>query len=194
MTSKLVVNNIESDVGVSSVTFADNIKIVSGSQYLTITHQGIDFQNTGVGSSTTATSHFLDDYEEGTWTPTYLGSSGNPTITYNVQDGVYTKIGNTVHCQGRLQTSAASGGSGAVQIGNFPFTSKATNDRGVINIGYSNDWLTQAPETGHMINGDNYATLRYFSGNGTPAVTTSNLRNVAANDNDIMFDVTYEVA
>ena len=81
MTSKLVVNNIESDVGVSSVTFADNIQIVSGSQYLTITHQGIDFQNTGVGSSTTATSHLLDDYEEGTWTPVLEGETTAGTYT-----------------------------------------------------------------------------------------------------------------
>lgn len=189
MTSRLRVNTIQSSAGLSTITVGASSVSFGDIEASKLT------ASTGILFGTdTAAANTLDDYEEGTWTPTYLGSSGNPTITYNIQDGVYTKIGNTVHCQGRLQTSAASGGSGAVQIGNFPFVSKATNDRGVVNIGYSNDWLTQAPETGHTINGDNYATLRYFSGNGTPAVTTSNLRNVAANDNDIMFDVTYEVA
>ena len=193
----------QSNIGIGTdnpgikVAVAGDVRVqnsIDESQYLTISHQGIDFQNTGVGSSTTSSSHLLDDYEEGTWTPTYLGTTGNPTITYTVQLGVYTKIGNTVHCQGRLQTSAASGGSGAVQVGNFPFECKTGNDRGVLNIGYSNDWVTQAPETGHMENGGNAAFLRYFSGNGTPTIVVgSNLRNVGAGDNDLMFDITYEV-
>ena len=179
------------------LTVAGNVRVQNSadvSQYLNLTYQGIDFQNTGAGSSTTATSHLLDDYEEGTWTPTYLGTTGNPTITYVVQQGVYTKIGNTVHCQGRLQTSAASGGSGVVLVGNFPFECKTGNDRGVLNIGYSNDWVTQAPQTGHMENGGVRAFLRYFSGTGTPTIIVgSNLKNVGAGDNDLMFDVTYEV-
>ena len=142
----------------------------------------------------TAAANALDDYEEGTWTPTYLGNSTNPTVTYTTQVGVYTKIGNTVHCQGRLTTSAASGGSGSLLIGNFPFTAKSGNDRGVVNIGFSDDWLTQAPETGHMENGGTSAFLRHFGVTNTPSITTSNLQNVGAGDNDIIFDVTYEVA
>ena len=151
--------------------------------------------STGVLFGTdTAAENTLDDYEEGTWTPVYEGNSSNPTITYSIQAGVYTKIGNTVHCQGRLQTSAASGGSGSLLIGNFPFTSKSGNERGIVNIGFSDDWLTQAPETGAMGNGSNTAFLRYHNGANTTTLATTDLRNVAAGDNDIIFDVTYEVA
>ena len=44
----------------------------------------------------TATANELDDYEEGTWTPSVGG-----TATYTHQDGRYTKIGNTVHVRDR---------------------------------------------------------------------------------------------
>ena len=181
----------------TTLSVAGNVRVqnsTDASQYLTINYQGIDFQNTGAGSSTTSSAHLLDDYEEGTWTPTYLGTTGNPTITYLVQDGVYTKIGNTVHCQGRLQTDAASGGSGNLLIGNFPFQCKTGDDRGTINIGYSSTWDTQAPETGHMENGGTRAFLRFFNGTGATFVTVTNLRNIGTQENDILFDVTYEVA
>lgn len=132
MTSKLVVNNIESDVGVSTVTFADNIlmsdsqiKIVSGSQYLTITHQGIDFQNTGVGSSTTATSHFLDDYEEGTWTPTLISGNGFLNVTYDTSTtkGFYTKIGRLVNIFGRIDLVTSDQGGDNLYVEGLPFIS-----------------------------------------------------------------------
>jgi hypothetical protein len=44
--------------------------------------------------SASADANTLDDYEEGTWTPTLTGSSGS--ATYFVQSGTYTKIGNMV--------------------------------------------------------------------------------------------------
>lgn len=132
MTSKLVVNNIESDVGVSTVTFADNIQIVSGSEYLTITHQGIDFQNTGVGSSTTATSHLLDDYEEGTWTPTFSGQTTAGSYTFTTF-ATYTKVGNLVTVSASLtDITTVSAGTGDIFIGGLPFA--ASNSRCVGSI------------------------------------------------------------
>ena len=65
----------------------------------------------------TAAANALDDYEEGTFTPTF--ASSNSTAT-----GKYTKIGNqvTVHFHVVSSGGLPSGGS-QVQIGNFPFTS-----------------------------------------------------------------------
>ena len=53
---------------------------------------GISFPATQSASSDANT---LDDYEEGTWTPSVGG-----TATYSVQNGTYTKIGRvvTLHC------------------------------------------------------------------------------------------------
>jgi len=44
----------------------------------------------------TAAANALDDYEEGTWTPS-LGGSGNRSGTWSNTIGLYTKIGNIVH-------------------------------------------------------------------------------------------------
>jgi|8_EtaG_2_1085327.scaffolds.fasta_scaffold80476_1 hypothetical protein len=50
-----------------------------------------------LGSGTDATAaNTLDDYEEGTWTPS-LGGSGNRSGTWSNTIGLYTKIGNIVH-------------------------------------------------------------------------------------------------
>ncbi|MDB4351976.1 hypothetical protein OAA60_00920 [Porticoccaceae bacterium] len=69
-----------------------------------------------------ATSNTLDDYEEGTFSPVFLGSVTNPTVAYNTAYGSYTKVGNIVYVEIRLVTNSVSGGSGDLLIGNLPFT------------------------------------------------------------------------
>ena len=89
--------------------------------------QGIDFSAT----SGTGTSELFSDYEEGTWTPTYVPASGSfSSVTYDPNtDGRYTKIGNTVYISGSLRTDAISVGtaSGQVFIGGLPFSVGAYN-------------------------------------------------------------------
>jgi hypothetical protein len=83
--------------------------------------KGIDFSATaGAG-----TSELFDDYEEGLWTPTVAGGTTPGTTTYVAQLGYYTKIGQIVHVIAYVQWSAQDG-TGALQIGGLPFTSKQT--------------------------------------------------------------------
>ena len=63
----------------------------------------------------------LDDYEEGTWTPT-LNASGI-SVSYTTQAGKYTKVGNIVHASFVCRVSSHSGGSGQYTIAGLPFTS-----------------------------------------------------------------------
>jgi hypothetical protein len=70
----------------------------------------------------------LDDYEEGTWTPTIQGGSSAGTTTYTSQQGFYIKIGKLVICTADLGASATTG-TGQLQIGGLPFTS-LTNYQG----------------------------------------------------------------
>jgi hypothetical protein len=79
---------------------------------------GITFPATQSASSDANT---LDDYEEGTWTPTLTASSSNPTVSYQTQTGIYTRIGRTVTISGRLQITSKSGGSGDLRISGLPF-------------------------------------------------------------------------
>ena len=71
----------------------------------------------------TGSANELDDYEEGTWTPTFTGGSSNPTVSYSAQSGSYTKVGRIVTVQVYVQSSAFSGGSGDLKISGLPFLS-----------------------------------------------------------------------
>ena len=67
----------------------------------------------------TGSANYLDDYEEGTWTPDVkLVSSGSSTHSYRV--GTYTKVGNLCTLSCIVETSAHSG-SGTCYIHGLPF-------------------------------------------------------------------------
>jgi hypothetical protein len=82
---------------------------------------GITFPATQSASSDANT---LDDYEEGTWTPSIGGSSVQGTGTYTTQQGTYTKIGNSVRFQAYIVWTAHTG-VGQLEVLNYPFASTA---------------------------------------------------------------------
>ncbi len=69
----------------------------------------------------TAAANALDDYEEGTFTPTVRGTITAGTGTYTTQTGKYTKVGNLVTVTVQL-TWTAHTGSGSINIQPLPFT------------------------------------------------------------------------
>ena len=72
----------------------------------------------------TATANALDDYEEGTWTPSFVGTTTNPVVTYDVIQGYYTKVGRKVTCQFILRTTGVTTqGAGTLQVAGLPFSS-----------------------------------------------------------------------
>jgi len=81
---------------------------------------GISFPATQSASSDANT---LDDYEEGTWTPTIFGSAGSAGAqAYATQVGRYIKIGRFVLLTGYIGLSNKGSWTAAVKIGGFPFT------------------------------------------------------------------------
>ena len=86
----------------------------------------------------TAAANALDDYEEGTFTPTFTGASTAGSITYVVQDGRYVKIGKQVTLWIRFQYSAFSGSAGTIRVGGFPYASES----GTHAHGLSSNWLS----------------------------------------------------
>lgn len=78
----------------------------------------------------------LDDYEEGTWTPTILGSSTAGTgQTYTTQVGSYEKVGRQVIARFFLSVSGLGTAAGNTLIGGLPFANTATaNDNGIVYI------------------------------------------------------------
>ena len=83
--------------------------------------KGIDFANTS-GSAAGSTASVLDDYEEGSFTPTQGGTSIGG---YSEQHGRYVKIGKMVTINIRLQSSANTS-SGNFKLHGLPFTSAAS--------------------------------------------------------------------
>jgi len=75
----------------------------------------------GVYVGGTGSANYLDDYEEGTWTPGIVATTTNPTISYISREGKYTKIGNLVYCSCAINIGTHSGGSGSLFINGFPF-------------------------------------------------------------------------
>jgi len=85
---------------------------------------GISFPATQSASSDANT---LDDYEEGTFTPTITGATTSGTGTYSTQSGTYIKVGRLVTVFGYIRWSAHTG-TGTIQINNFPFTSTSAGN------------------------------------------------------------------
>src|SRR5262245_33435361 len=70
-------------------------------------------------------ANVLDDYEEGTWTPTVTGSGGATGVTYTSQLGMYVKIGQKVLANFNVVLLNKGTITGSVQIVGLPFTSSS---------------------------------------------------------------------
>lgn len=65
----------------------------------------------------------LDDYEEGTWTPTMTFNNSSTGVTYGAQTGYYIKVGKLVTLWGRITLTSNGTGVGTARITGLPFTS-----------------------------------------------------------------------
>jgi len=75
--------------------------------------------------SASSNANTLDDYEEGTWTPTF--SSTGASFSYNDQYGSYTRVGRMVLAQFYLRASASGTTSNTVEMQGLPFTADNLN-------------------------------------------------------------------
>jgi hypothetical protein len=155
---------------------------------------GIVFTATQTAS---ADANTLDDYEEGTWSPTLRTDGTNFTsVTYGAQNGaVYVKIGKQVTIRGTLSVTAVTIGSatGGVQIGNIPFKNMAgglagpSNGGGVANSAAG--WTTNAPMLVLTNYDSSVLSLARVDTNGT--VTGIAVSNVSTGTNSVSFSLTY---
>lgn len=142
---------------------------------------GIGFPATQVASSDVNT---LDDYEEGSWTPSVGG-----TATYNVQSGVYTKIGNKVFIQGRLAINVIGTGSQSA-ISGLPFTSNGSEPFGGITVTY---WSVTAANYVYLTGliGTSATTIGLYAATAASASIAS--VNAMTNSTEIRFQGQYQV-
>ena len=124
--------------------------------------------------SDTAAANALDDYEEGTWSPTFAATG--LSVTHDISNGYYTKIGNHVFFSMLIGTNAVSGTSSYhLTITGLPYTalnSAISMSSGSVGLSYkfvNNEngvkWFISA----------NTSEIRFYDGSSnTGAITESN--------------------
>lgn len=119
------------DVHVMRMESNGDAKVMIGNLVIGTSGKGIDFSANPNPAG--MTSELLNDYEEGTFTPTAVGASTSGSTTYTAQTGSYTKIGRAVTVTFRVAYSAATG-TGSLVIGGLPFTAAAGEHIGSVMV------------------------------------------------------------
>ena len=116
--------------GEATLTYdGEHLTISDGNLIIGTAGHGIDFSAQACPAAGSP-AEVLNHYEEGEWTPSLMdGSHGaGENQTYNASTkGHYTRVGNHVHAQFRIQmTDLGCLSGGATFVGSFPFVNKAT--------------------------------------------------------------------
>lgn len=132
---------------------------------------GISFPAT---QSASTDANTLDDYEEGTWTPTDASGAG---LSLTINDATYTKVGREVMARAQIHYPVTASGAGAT-IGGFPFT--------INNFGASVAQIGGAanPLTNGQLNGTTMALL--IAGNAA-------LTNAQMSSNFLLFNAVFDI-
>jgi len=131
---------------------------------------GIDFSANGNAAG--MTSELLDDYEEGTWTPTIV--LGYSNITYGPPtEGNYIKVGNVVHFELRLQITSATATANQIRI-SLPIQPAATRG-GCPALGYCD--ISNVPSVGIPLLLVGSAGIIFYRNNGSGGAFTGNDAN-----------------
>jgi len=174
-----------------------NLDVVNGNLSFASGH-GIDFSATGDASG--ATNELLDDYEEGSFTPSFNMTSSSPNITYYDQQGQYTKVGRVVHFQIYLRINVVnSNGSGILFVDGLPYTPVSNTGQGpafgCVSFGYMDTLQgyngTDSP-VGYVEANANRIYLYLFPDSSGHAVNLTVANNLA-NNSKMMMAGSYQV-
>ena len=163
-----------SDTAKMTVATGGDVTVNTGNLVIGTSGKGIDFSVTSQAGG--MTSELLNDYEEGTWTPTDWSGAG---LSISSSGARYTKIGRLVHVQAFIGYPATANGA-AAGITGLPFAAganipiKALPSNGVVLGGY--------------IGSGNSGIEFKLSNNYTTSVANASLSSAG-----IMLDVTYSI-
>lgn len=123
-----------------------------------ITTPGVTFP---ASQSPSADPNTLDDYEEGTFSPTLsFGTPGSSSFSYATRVGSYTKIGRLVTVQINLSFTPTIGtGSGSL-VCSLPFTPASTGGAAIENLNASWTWPAAYNQVGGRISPGGGLNLR----------------------------------
>ena len=135
----------------------------------------------GVTSATAA--NLLDDYEEGTWTPSVGGNT-----SYNVQYGKYTKVGNMVTLVCEMNINVIGTGS-TTTISGAPFTPMSYSGSASAAVGYASSLATNIMLLTFRMDGGNSEIHNAVL--TSAASTTVSSVAIFGNSARVLFSITY---
>jgi hypothetical protein len=164
-----------------------------GSEKMRVTSDGYQRMASGTGgiqfNGDTAAANALDDYEEGTFSPTILYTGTNtPSYYSSGQVGRYTKIGRIVQVQIYLNWNK-NGSTGNVSIRSLPFVSADSIARSIPSILSFGLVGATSSITGFLSNNSTFISL-FLNDNMGTLVTDLNTDS----DQDLYATFVYEVS
>jgi hypothetical protein len=186
-------------IGASAVGIADN-SVTLGNADVTAVYMaqdsgatvhcaGVNFPDSQVAS---ADANTLDDYEEGEYTVTMTpSSSGSITVNSGQNTGSYTKVGDLVHVNFKVDIDAVSSPVGFFTVG-LPFTigdgtHESKRFTGTVTVFPSSSNVNQFVLIG--IEGEGGA--RVYLGDGTNIVADA--AEALQNGTDLYLSLTYKI-
>ena len=164
------------------INFGGNLILKGGTS--TASGTGVTFPAT---QSASTDANCLDDYEEGTFTPSLGGNT-----TYNGQSGNYIKIGKMVYVEIQIFVNSIGTGSTSIVSG-LPFTTatQVTGARGGLNV---NSFYSTAGNVGYIgVYVNSAATTVQFQST-TTAATSVATNGIFGNSTDVYFSGCYYAA
>ena len=177
-------------LGVTGNTTMSGTAAITGNTTVggTLVNTGLITASAGVAVGGTGDANTLDDYEEGSWTPSVTGG-----LSYGFQRGHYVKVGKMVFASFDIDMDSIAASTN--RLHGLPFSSAATTvpPFGVVHIGYYTaittgvHWLSGYVQAG-------YASV-YFTGNSQSGQTIQhNTFNVFNDTTRILGCITYVAA
>jgi len=194
-------NHANDSLGIQ--TAAQNAMIIDSSGDITSSRFSTDGDGIKMGAGlgikfdAYASGNVLDDYEEGTFTPTLTTDGTDFTsVTYDARTGgSYTKVGRLVHFQLTVVTDAITAGSasGGVVIGGLPFTPATVSGAGTdqytaVSITFGSNWNAGNNPTSARVHETSAYINLYRDGTTTIAVADA---QTGGNDNYVNIAGTY---
>ena len=165
---------------------ADNARLLYDKSENLLGNQGTNGSFYSIYLGGTAAANRMDDYEEGTWTP-------SPNYgTVSAIDCIYTKIGNTVHVSGALATFSDYTTTEDIIISGLPFTS-AGSSTAIGAVMYRDVSLSTIADLTAYV-GSSSSNVRFYSSrNDGAGWALLQYNNFDSGLGDLYFSITYRV-
>jgi hypothetical protein len=151
---------------------------------------GITFPAT---QSASTDANTLDDYEEGTWTPSFQLNGSTSGITYTSREGRYTKIGNMVTIFFNISLSNKGSSTGSATMTGLPFTPiTAVGANGLFGGTLIGDFNMSSQQVYSYALAYSDGTLYFRTSGGSGAVAMTN--SVFTNSSIFYYTATYQTA